>query len=129
MKAFTRRFNGIELMKYIVLYSSILVFFAGLTAQEVPQVAHYEGFSYSVSSDQCAFEKTHDPASCSFCKIVGDSEIEEEEDGDSPYANEKVSRPLSLSLVLTEITKGSFLSPRKTIKLFILFHSWKLFLL
>jgi hypothetical protein len=128
MAEISKRINSIKLIQGVLLYSLILSFFGGLGGHDVPLNIHAQSIIHSGGSHQNTFRGISDPGSSSIFKICTDSEVEEDVDDDH-YSNTKSFLSLPLPLVCGEI-RGIFLSPRKKIiKLFILFHSWKSFLL
>jgi hypothetical protein len=129
MTEFTKKKGGVELMKGVMLYSLIIVFL-GLGGQEVPLNIHSQSTVYSVDANQSSSEVIYNFDSFSSDIFFVDFEIEEQEDDDDHhYSDRKSSQPLSLPLlVLNKITSSSLFLPKKIIKLYILFHSWKSFL-
>lgn len=120
---YINKINTTGLMRWLLLSSLTLVFF-GEVSQEVPQDIHSPSNIYSVDSNQSVSKKIHNSELLLFCKDFKDIEIEE----DQNHSSRKLYQPLSLPLVIKEITSVSLCSSKKLIKLFILFHSWKSFL-
>lgn len=126
MTDFKRNINFAGLMKWGVLYSLLFLFFGG---SERPQASHNVRFlpdSFSVDVDKSTSKKLSDLDVFSLHKVFGDLEVEIEDNDDHHYSHPKSSPGPSLLLVLEERIDISFF-PRKIIKLFILFHSWKSF--
>lgn len=125
-----RIIDSIGLMKWVVLPAFIFAFFGGFGGQEMLQAIDSPAAIYSTGSNQSASRAIHEAHLPSFCKIIGDFEIEIEEEGDDDphYSNRESFQPLSTTLVAPKINRVSFFPPRKSVKLFILFHSWKSFL-
>lgn len=118
-------------MKWVVLPLFIFTFLSG---ENHLQAVYHQSVIYSTNSIESTPKRIHNPNSSSFYKVFWDFEIEieeeEEKDDNRHYSNSKSSQTLflSLGLVLNQTSNVSLFSPRKLIKLFILFHSWKSFL-
>jgi hypothetical protein len=117
-------------MKRVVLYSLIVASFWSLFGQYVPVDTHTQSLIYSVDSSQPTSGKSYEFDSSAFSKILVDFrvEVEEEEEDHYHYSGNQSSKLLSLPLVRNETSSVSLFSPKKIIKLYILFHSWKSFL-
>lgn len=127
MSEIKKKINGIEFMKWVVIPSLFLAFLGGLGIQEVLQDSSN---IYAIDSGQKISEKIPSSDLSSLGKILEYLEIEEEDDDDNHHdLDRRSSQSLSLLLVPNKITSVSFFPPRQKVKLFILFHSWKSFLL
>lgn len=123
-----RKRNSIVSMKWLVFPSLILILtlFGGLRGQDVLPNTSSPSIAYSIDAHQGASERINGSDLSTFHNIFGDFEIEVEDEKHS--SNRRSYKHISPSLGLHKITSVSYFRDKKTIKLFILFHSWKSFL-
>lgn len=120
-------------MKRGVLHALIIAFFWSLVGQSLLVDTPARSLNSSLDSNQHTFGKSYQFDSPAFSKVLVDFkaelEVEEEEEDDHRYSNNQSFKRLSLPLVVRDVTiRTALFPPKKKIKLFILFHSWKHFL-
>lgn len=129
MEDTAEKINIIELMKWVLKYSLIVTVFWNVSGQKIPLDIYSHSFPYSSDSNQSTSEKVYNFDVSSFLRVFGDFESEVDEDNnENDYSNRKSSQPLCLPLALNKIASVSISPPLKSIKLYVLFHSWKSFL-
>lgn len=123
-------FNGSRSFKEGIFYTLIICFFCALAGQEPSRAVHTPFNEYAVDSHSTSSAKAFAFDAPSPYQLFAEVEIEEEEEQEDHhyYANGGLFQLLCLPLVIDETIKTSLFPPKKPIKLFILFHSWKSFL-
>ncbi len=122
--------NYLALLKWVVLPALALAFWGNSGSQEVLQTKDFQDQAHAIVH-QAAIEKAPFSDLSSNLNDFEYFEIEEEDndDDDQQYTNGQSNNPESLLLMLHASVRFAQLPPLKKIKLFILFHSWKSFLL
>lgn len=122
--------NYLALLKWVVLPALALAFWGNSSSVEVLQTKGFQDQAPAIAH-QAAFEKAPFSDLSSNLNDFEYFEIEEEDndDDDQQYTNGQSASPESLLLMLHASVRFTQLPPQKKIKLFILFHSWKSFLL
>jgi len=117
-----------KLLNWIVLHVIILIPLWGFGGQEIAQETYSQSTNFTIEYNQAISGKIQKADLFSFHDIFFDSDVEEEEEEDRNDANSGLTQSHFLPLAIKEICPVSLSSCKKQIKLFILFHSWKLFL-
>lgn len=121
-------------MKSTVLYVLIAAFFWSLVGYNVPAEALASSVNDSASTIQSKSAKSNQFELSSADQALEDFAIEieieeeEEEEDQHLFCHNPSFESLFLPQVCKQLSSISFCSPRKLIKLYILFHSWRSFL-
>jgi hypothetical protein len=129
MISFTENRYQTTLMRWLIIPSLLLNLLGGVAIQLVQLEFSVTECSSSTDARPHGVKFIYDADLSSPYNILGNLEVEEgddDEDGRAPYLLQSVSVP---SLFVARGQTGtSLFPPRKLVKLFILFHSWKSFL-
>lgn len=91
-----------------------------------PEVIPAQSVLYSFDAHQSVSKRILNSDLTSINKVLGDFEVEEEDDN---HSSEKVfSQSFSPLQARIKLTRASLFIPQKVFRLYVLFHSWKSFL-
>ncbi|MBR9923131.1 MAG: hypothetical protein GYB31_20065 [Bacteroidetes bacterium] len=117
-----------DLLRWLIVPSLILTLLGGVVGQQI-QPDFSVSSAYSMDAYQVGGKFLHDADLSSLHNVLSDFEVEEGDDEEVRSSNLFYASAVSLPLVRKERIGIPLFPPKKLVKLFILFHSWKSFLL
>ncbi|PHN06906.1 hypothetical protein [Flavilitoribacter nigricans] len=129
MSEINKQIIGTEFMKWVVIPYLLLISFGSFAEQGAPQGIPVAAGIQALEAHQGASYRLLASDLTSSHNILEYVEIElDENDNDHHYLDREVSQPPSPVLVPNKTTRAFFFPPKRKIKLFILYLSWKSFL-